>query len=673
MKRKTKKEQPEEKTFDIERVDFNNRKTLDDGKVLVAVKWVGYEELTFEPIENVTEAQTETTVKEEEPEQGVVMKETKKRPAPVAANKEKVDKRRKNETKKEKTHAQIDYMSHSLMPDELNLIKEVDNQTVPTTGASLSTVAPATARRTNASRARRENISIEEQMHRSAEMRDIVAQNTQAIGEVKPNLCYSSTDESSKVEEQKNTPVATAETFVPVKPPPFIIMPPPVVSQVPSATMATMFPYNNNNSNHSKKDRNGEKTLENHGFSTLHSSKTSAIAKAMREENWEENSALENINDEGTQPPPGLNVCHSTFSTEMQERNYKAYGINSFFRDTQFAEDVALERKLMGVAVRNLCRVNGEQESNPEAIRRSMAQIENAGLGYALVSVHSLCASASQRKASQEPNNLLAAQFEYPLQWDLRCFYDQHRFTSIPIFIPLAFYPEREMVSFLSSICFCSFSCAKSWIRERGFGAHEQGSLAHRNEGDEIMLATFARKYFGITEEIKYAQSLLLHEDNGGPLNTKQWRALGTTHRSMLRQPLSVAAPSTIVAEVYVRSRKDAGKVARIVKRTEETHFNAIPERPEKNSADAAEAAKRKLKEGEGRPLKQRQTIDANGNRITLDDEQLEKRIQAGAVKRGQKKANPLTTKGMQVGAVKQAKLEPATKKTGVAQVTTFN
>jgi len=660
MKRKlTKKTSEEPTSFEIEQVFLDNRKTEEDGRILVAVKWRGYDELTFEPIENVTEK--DGAPEEEQP------KESKKRP--INAKKRKSEKGQ-----------QIDYMSHSLMPvtEEIALREADEKQDTCLQSGALSTVAPATAKRTNTSRARRENISIDEQIHRSAEMRDIVAQNTQSVVEVKPNLCYSSTDESDKA----TTVFSSNMPFVPVKPPPFIIMPPPVISQVPAATMATMFPYSSRKEkiteNFSALRFSVDQPADNVALQRHYASKDSRISKAMREENWEENSALENADDEGTQPLPGAHVCHSTLSTEMQERNYKAYGINSFFRDTQFADDVDLERKLFGIAVRNLCRVNGEQDSSPEAVKRAAQQIENAGLGQALVSVHSLCANAQQRKSSGEPCNLLTAQFDYPLQSDIRCFHDQHRFTSIPIFIPLAFYPEREMVSILSSICFCSFSCAKSWIRKGGLSAYEQGSsVAHKSESDEIMLSIFARKYFGINEEIKYAAPLLLHEDNGGVLNTKQWRALGTTHRSILRQPLCVAAPSTIIAEVYVRS-KDAGKVARIVRRTEETHFAAIPERPERNSADAAEAAKRKLKEGEGRPLKQRQTIDAQGNRVTLDDEQLEKRIQAGAVKRGQKKTNTLVPKGMQAGVIKQAKLssdEPARKKqepAGVAKVMSF-
>ncbi len=663
MKRKTKKPVQEEKIFEIEQVYVDNRKIDANGKVLVAVKWVGYDEMTYEPIENVTEEVDEEAAvqqpapePENEEEEKVPVSATKKTPKKRQAKEAKIESKEEPKKRKTEKKAQIDYMSHSLMPisDELALLQGVENNIdTQQPGNSLSTVLPATAKRTNASRARRENISIEEQMHRSAEMRDIVAQNPQPVGEFKPNLCYSSTDES---EHEKKVP-----SFVPVLPPPFILAP--VISQLPTPTMATMFPYT------SRKEKPVEKIPfdqgDNKSLQIFHASKNSAISKAMKEENWEENSALENIKDEGNQPLPGSNVCHTTLSTEMQERNYKAYGINSFFRDTQFADDVELERKLMGVAVRNLCRANGEQDTNAEALRRSASQIESAGLGTALVSVHSLCHSAQQRKNSSEPSNLLASQFEYPLQSDIRCFHDQHRFTTIPIFIPLAFFPERDMVSILTSICFCSFSCAKSWIREKGLGTLEQGSVAHRNEGDEIMLSTFARKYFGINEEIKYAQSLLLHEDNGGPLNTKQWRALGTTHRSMLRQPLSIAAPSTIIAEVYVRSRKDAGKVARIVKRTEETHFGSIPERPERNSADAAEAAKRKLKEGEGRPLKLRQTIDANGNRITLDEEQLEKRIQAGAAKRGQKKSLQIATEGTQVGAVKQVKFSTLNEEEG--------
>ena len=660
MKRKLK---ANKETFAIEKVFLDQRKVLDDGTVLVAVKWLGYDDLTFEPIQNVSE------VSEDAEQKAVVADEEKK-----------FDKRRKTlEPKKkalakrnEKAKTQIDYMGHSLMSEEVATMQEREkSDTVE--GSSLSTVAPATTRRINASRARRENISIEEQMNRSAEMRDIVAANPQTIDAVKPNLCYSSTDESSKKEDQ------IKPAFVPALPPPMVIMTPtPFASQhVPNTSNSTMFPYNNIFERKEKNiaTKNFADNLQRH-----HASKDSAISKAMREENWEENSALENINDEGNQPPVGLNVCHTTLSTEMQERNYRAYGINSFFRDTQFADDVELERKLMGVAVRNLCRANNESETSAESLKRSMAQIESAGFGSALVSVQSLCASASASQ-NRQGCNILSSQFDYPMQTDLRCFYDQHRFTNVPIFIPLEFFSDREMVSVLSSVCFCSFSCAKSWIRERGFGSHEQGSLAHRSDSDEIMLSIFARKYFGITEEIKYAAPLLCHEDNGGTLNTKQWRALGTTHRSILRQPLCVAAPSTVISEVYVRSRKDAGKVARIVKRTEETHFNAIPERPERNSSDAAEAAKRKLKEGEGRPLKQRQTIDAQGNRITLDDEQLEKQIVAGAQKiaartqsRMQKKQTDDQKNDSVVAKVKEKPLEPVSvKKIGFAKVATFN
>jgi hypothetical protein len=316
----------------------------------------------------------------------------------------------------------------------------------------------------------------------------------------------------------------------------------------------------------------------------------------------------------------------------MEERNYKAYGINSFFRDTQFQEDVELERKLMGIAVRNLCRANKDDENSAEARKRAQSQIEDAGLGRALVSVHSLCALAKARQpTNSQPLVLTAIRDDYPLQSDCRCFYDHHRFTTVPVFLPLAFHSaERELVSILTSFCFCSFSCARSWIREKA-------PSGFRGDNMEIMLAIFARKFFGITESIKYAPSVLLHVDYGGLLNTKQWRALCTTHHSILRQPTCIAAPSTIVSEVYVRSRKDAGKVARISKRTEETHFNAVPERPERNSPDAAEAAKRKLKEGAGRPVKERQTVDADGNRVVLSDEMLNQRIMQSAAQRATK------------------------------------
>lgn len=672
----------------VEKVFFDDKRINADGNAFVRVKWSRVKEETYEPLEKMLSLHKRQPVANKKKDVGTASKK-RKAPAPVAEEKE----------------TKIDYMSHSLMIDADAQAVAAFHTPLNENAAALSltqapVTAPALSRRNNASRARRENISIEEQINRSAEMRDLVAQDAvasstttfraaslaaekrdataatpatvgtaatttvtiplaaaattataaapsavktvasnapkaaESVADARTNaLYYSSTDDSDTNKTREQT--STAQKLFPYKRGPrkaVFIGSVEAVNKQQTPPPDISLPVANDALDNQQSNVSGTAMLVRH-----YASAGSRLCEAMRAERWEENSALENANDEGRQPTRGAHVCHSTLSTAMEERNYKAYGINSFFRDTQFAEDVELERKLMGVAVRNLCRANKEDDTNAEALARARQQIANVGLGRALVSVHSLCASAKQRRQhinnGGEPHNLTAAQFEYPLQTDIRCFYDHHRFTNIPIFIPLAFSSsDSETVSILSSVCFCSFSCAKSWIREKA-------PSCFRNDNADIMLTIFARKYFAMTENIKYAQSLVMHEDYGGPLNTRQWRAMGTTHHSILRQPLCVAAPSTIVAEVYVRSRKDAGKVARIVKRTEETHFNSVPERPERNSADAAEASKRKLKEGEGRPLKQRQTVDAQGNRITLDDEHLDQRIAAGAAARNAKRA----------------------------------
>lgn len=658
-----------ETTYVVESVDVNDTKTADDGTVLVRVKWLGYDEETFEPMQNVV-----VVVPKEE------KKSSSKKRTPTKKVEAKKDNGGGNDTappasKRRKTEptVEIDYMQHSLMNETsenanaATWSQSAHNDSTTTTALSSASSLmppPTTAKRSNAARARRENISIEEQLHRSAEMRDLVSQEQTTNASSNATV---GTVETVGIATRASPPLQT--NAIDAKPTDHSLYYSSTDSDNDSVKrLSILFPYRQKQQRPTARTKKPIQTiaadnllLQQNAASVAmlhhHASVTTDLSKAIKEENWLDNSALENANDEGQQPIRGAHVCHSTLSTDMQERNYKAYGINSFFRDTQFEEDVELERKLMGVAVRNLCRTKNHDETDEEALIRAQKQIESAGFGKALVSVHSLCASARARQNTNnadQPHNLTSTTFDYPLQTDVRCFYDHHRFTDIPIFIPLAFSSgEREMLSILSSVCFCSFSCAKSWIREKA-------PSGFRSDNSDIMLTSFARKYFGMTENIKLAQPLILHEDYGGPLTTRQWRAMGTTHHSILRQPLCVAAPSTVVAEVYVRSRKDVGKVARISRRTEETHFGSVPERPEKNSADAAEASKRKLKEGEGRPLKQRQTVDGDGNRVTLDDAYLDKRIAAGTALRNAKS----DASSQQPSANNRAKTIPVTQST---------
>lgn len=701
-----------ESLWEIEKVYENDKVVRPDGVETVRVKWVGFEECTYEPVDQVflTSDGGENEQPPPPPPETVAKKADKKSTqdandnnscrragkvvavVPVKSKKQSLlseaNAKKAAASGVQPKQTQIDYMSHSLMPvlavdnanDNGSIGSTVNNTASESSLSQLSNLAPQLSRRSNASRARKEKISIEEQKYRSAEMRDMVAReevvdqnagtacqshgnNVSSVGGVCSNdakvgtdptldaatnkaLYYSGTDESDSataaivsarmLADRQKRASATKRTATQTT---AAVFGNKRNFKSAAANNAAIFPFRSSvtkgaaqQKQHVPADANIDSLLAKEPsehtvrmFERHQNSVRSPITLAMKNENWSDNSALENINDEGSQPARGSHVCRQTQSTAMAERNYKAYGINSFFRDTQFEDDVELERKLMGVAVRNQCHANGATEIDAEAIEKSKRQIAEAGFGDALVSVHSLCASATARRQA-DVKSLTSMAFEYPLQTDVRCFYDHHRFSGIPIFIPLAFFPDREMISILSSVCFCSLSCARSWIREKA-------PSALRNDQADIMLCIFARKYFGITEMIKYAESLLMHEDYGGPLNTRQWRASSTTHRSILRQPLSVAAPSTIVTEVYVRSRKDAGKVARIAKRTEETHFNAVPERPERNSPDAAEAAKRKLKEGQGRPLKQFQTLDKDGNRVPLDDARLEQRIAEAAEK----------------------------------------
>jgi len=549
----------------------------------------------------------------------------------------------------------------------------------------LSSVAPPLLRKANAARARKDNISLEEQANRSAEMCNIVATKTTlrdqlnsgrastskdgaddaekgtasvASLEKTKSLYYSETDDSDANivvlprPSARTTTIGTAHNNDAKKPSSYNkLFPNSRKRQLGSGTSNNLI-VGQRGAGASKEDGDArsayaaslyparipttpsDRTVE--LFRRHSKSGTGDILKRARAEAWEEHSALENADDVGSQPVSGAHLCKKTSSSAMAKRKYSVYGINNFFRDRQFQDDVELERKLFGTAVQNLCRVNGK----PNDARAAQRQIERAGHGRALVTMQSFCASAAQADdqptddASSTPKpfyNLTTRRFRYPLQTDVRCSYDHHRFTTIPIFLPLAFHSDRNLVTLLSSICFCSFSCAKSWICQ-------QAPSTLRNDASHNMLSLFAKRYFGITEQITPAQSLLEHEDYGGTQNTREWRSAALTHHSMLRQPMSIAVPSTVVTEVYVRSRKDANKVTRISKRTEETHFDSIPERPERNSADAAEAAKRKLKEGEGRPLKERQAIDKEtGERVPIDKKLLDSRINSACAERKRK------------------------------------
>ena len=480
----------------------------------------------------------------------------------------------------------VGYMNHSAMNELYHEEREIDPFAAPS--GVLMRVGGSAA--SSAARAKKTNLTAAEQKKRSAEMKKTVLQTEAASGvdptwdtEMQKAIYYSGTDTSEQSADEQTKSKKSLFVFGGQE-----------ARKANSEAMALV---------------NAQQTNDSANSCTVLL-----------------NASSKKTNELVARPCKSQNVCSQTLSTAMQEKNYKSYGISSYYRDTQYEEDLQLERRLMGVATRSLCRLNGGDDSKAEDLQEASRQIATAGLGTALVTVTSLCASAQTRRESQ-PCNLTAAAFDYPLSTDACCFFDHEPFHGVPIFIPLAFYDDKQMISILSSICFCSFSCALGYIKQKA-------PSMLRSNNSHTMLSIFARRYFGMTEEISDPQPLIMLDKFLGPLTIDEWRLAATTHRSMLRQPLSVAAPATVITEVHVRSRKHAGQVARITQRTEETHFNAIPQRPERNSPDAADAAKRKLKEGKGRPLKQRQIVDENGNVVAIDDARINAIINESAEKK---------------------------------------
>lgn len=338
------------------------------------------------------------------------------------------------------------------------------------------------------------------------------------------------------------------------------------------------------------------------------------LLQRVRDEKWDQYPERENADDVLSQPPVGSSVTRVTTSTELRPYDYKKAFVERRFRDTTFAADVRTERHIVDALV-------SDRAASEADVEKERADLVAKGYGEAFVTFEDV--STVKAKTHHAPS-------AYPTSTHLRCRYDHHRFAGTPIMIPIEYHEKQNIWSVVPNIVFCSFSCMLAYLERVA-----QPELKRRNR--QKMAKMMARDCFGITDPIRPAPELDQHVDYGGRLTTQQWRSLCTTHCSFIEYPMSISVPATMVTEIVIKKRVDRERVGTVRTRAADQHSERAPDKPERSHPDAVEDNKRRLKEGKGRPVKHREIRDDSGRLTTLNKEYLDKVIGGKATERDQR------------------------------------
>lgn len=360
------------------------------------------------------------------------------------------------------------------------------------------------------------------------------------------------------------------------------------------------------------------------------------LLQRVRDEEWDRYPERENADDVLSQPPAGSSVTRVTTSTELRPYDYKKAFVERRFRDTTFAADVRTERQIVEALV-------SDRAASEADVERERADLVAKGYGEAFVTFEDV--STLKAHTHHAPS-------AYPTSTHLRCRYDHHRFAGTPIMIPIEYHEKQNIWSVVPNIVFCSFSCMLAYLERVA-----QPELKRRNR--QKMAKMMARDCFGITDPIRPAPELDQHVDYGGRLTTQQWRALCTTHCSFIEYPMSISVPATMVTEIVIKKRVDRERVGTVRTRAADQHSERAPDKPERSHPDAVEDNKRRLKEGKGRPVKHREIRDDSGRLTTLNKDYLDKVIGGKATERDQREPARGTMAAFTSTAAARKKAEP--------------
>lgn len=116
-----------------------------------------------------------------------------------------------------------------------------------------------------------------------------------------------------------------------------------------------------------------------------------------------------------------------------------------------------------------------------------------------------------------------------PGQTDIRCWYDNHEFTTSPIGIPIEYVPKKDCIKectpnadaveqdfFFTYGIFCSFSCALSYLEQ-----HQHESIF---KDSKSLLYSLYYKMYGTSLKAEKAPHWQLLKNYGGTLNIQQFR-----------------------------------------------------------------------------------------------------------------------------------------------------
>jgi hypothetical protein len=341
---------------------------------------------------------------------------------------------------------------------------------------------------------------------------------------------------------------------------------------------------------------------------------TNPLCQRIMAEKWASNSAAENSGDCGTQPPPGSAITKTTRSADLKPRDLTMYEKRKY-KDNTFEEQViqAQRDEFLSACnhIANSVIVNKGSTSREDA----EALYRRSGYGESIITMEDFDVTAASSDGKK---------CGYPMRSQLRCRYDHHRFDSVPVLLPLRWYPAKNLLSVNSRMVFCSFSCALAYI-EREM-PHDIARAERRS-----LLEHVARTFFAVTETLRPAPFIEQHEDYGGTLNTGQFRALGNTHYSFIEQPIAcVAVPCKISTQIVMHQRVDRAKRQALNLRTREEHMNAVPDEPVDPLAARVDNGGRGGADG-GKKRKERVAPDEHGKRVVVNREHLDAKISAAA------------------------------------------
>ena len=184
--------------------------------------------------------------------------------------------------------------------------------------------------------------------------------------------------------------------------------------------------------------------------------------------------------DESTLHPASAVTCF-TQSCDLRPRNYSAWDDSREYPDETYADFVRDNAELFETAVAEFAASEDPDGTADGAVKQSLKMdvarehFDRCGYGRAVISMEDFDVTRAgneetgvkdeERASSEDKRRLSTCPCRYPTSSNLRCRYDHHTFSGIPILMPLRYHrPPMNMLEVAAHVVFCSFACALAYI-----------------------------------------------------------------------------------------------------------------------------------------------------------------------------------------------------------------